>query len=159
MNNINAMGDIAETNSLRSSSSRILLCDDSPVERMALAHFLRRTGYSVDEVGDGASALEHLKNREVDIMLLDLQMPGIDGFHVLRHLQKNRRGLPVILLSGMPVDQIQQNIHGLPSQALPPLFLKPVDLQSLLSVVEFELSGGLDHLQNGGDGSDIIAER
>jgi CheY-like chemotaxis protein len=158
LNNVIDM-DIVETNALGSSASRILLCDDSPVERMALGHFLRRSGYVVDEVGDGAAALEHLKNREVDIMLLDLQMPGVDGFHVLRHLQKNRRGLPVILLSGMPVDQIQQNIHGLPSQTLPPLFLKPVDLNSLLSVVEFELSGGLDHLQNGSDGSDIIAER
>ncbi len=148
-----------ENLSTRQPSSRILLCDDSPVERMALAHFLRRAGYSVDEAGDGASALEHLKNREVDIMLLDLQMPGIDGFQVLRHLQKNRRGLPVILLSGMPVDQIQQNIHGLPSQTLPPLFLKPVDLESLLSVVEFELSGGLDHLKNGPGDPDIIAER
>ena len=126
---------------------------------MALGHFLRRSGYSVDEVADGAAALEHLKNREVDILLLDLQMPGVDGFEVLAHLQKNRRGLPVILLSGMPLDQIQQNIHGLPTHALPPLFLKPVDLSSLLSVVEFELSGGLDQLNDKPGNSDIIAER
>ena len=148
-----------ETPFVRSSSSRILLCDDSPVERMALGHYLRRSGYNVDEVGDGAAALEHLKNREVDILLLDLQMPGVDGFEVLRHLQKNRRGLPVILLSGMPLDQIQQNIHGLPSHALPPLFLKPVDLESLLSVVEFELSGGLDQINGKPGHTDIITDR
>jgi CheY-like chemotaxis protein len=140
------MNEDFETNSSGSSASRILLCDDSPVERMALAHFLRRSGYRVDEVADGASALEHLKNREVDIMLLDLQMPGVDGFDVLSYLQQNRRGLPVILLSGMPVDEIQQNIHGLPSHALPPLFLKPFDLDSLLSLVEMQLRGELDHL-------------
>ena len=127
-------------------ASRVLLCDDSPVERMALAHFLRRAGYVVDEAGDGESALQHLKNREVDIILLDLHMPGIDGFDVLTYLQKHRRGLPVILLSGMPVDQIQQNIHGLPSQELPPLFLKPIDLSSLLQVLTLQLSGGLDNL-------------
>ena len=45
---------------------RVLLADDSPVERMALAHYLRRHGYAVDEVGDGESALNHLKNREID---------------------------------------------------------------------------------------------
>jgi DNA-binding response OmpR family regulator len=125
---------------------------------MALGHFLRKSGYRVDEVGDGAAALEHLKNREVDLMLLDLQMPGLDGFDVLSHLQKNRRGLPVILLSGMPLDEIQQNIHGLPAHALPPLFLKPVDLESLLNVVEFELSGGLDHLQDERGGSDSLTD-
>jgi CheY-like chemotaxis protein len=153
------MNEDMETPFVRSSSSRILLCDDSAVERMALGHFLRRSGYNVDEVGDGAAALEHLKDREVDMLLLDLQMPGVDGFEVLSHLQKNRRGLPVILLSGMPLDEIQQNIHGLPTQALPPLFLKPVDLESLLSVVEFELSGGLDQLHNKPGHSDIIADR
>ena len=49
--------------------ARILLCDDSPVERMALAHHLRRWGYEVDEAGDGRSAIEQLKNREVDALL------------------------------------------------------------------------------------------
>ncbi|MBV8781998.1 MAG: response regulator [Phycisphaerae bacterium] len=127
--------------------SRILLCDDSPVERMALAHYLRRSGYNVDEAGDGSTALEALKEREIDLLLLDLQMPGLDGFDVLTYLQKHRRGLPVILLSGMPIDQIQENIHDLPSQELPPLLLKPVDVGSLMQVLELQLSGGLDGLK------------
>lgn len=122
---------------------KILLCDDSPVERMALAHYLRRKGYDVDEAGDGRSAIEHLKHREVDLVLLDLQMPNVDGFDVLSYLQQHRRGLPVVLLSGMPLDQIQQKIHGLPTQELPPLFLKPIDLDPLLQVLELQLRGEL----------------
>jgi DNA-binding response OmpR family regulator len=137
-----------ETNSSQPPSSRVLLCEDSQDQRKALAHFLRHTGYRVDEVGDGAAALEHLKNHEVDAVLLDLQMPGLDGFDVLTHLQKNRRGLPVILLSGLPVDEIQESIHSLPSHALPPLFLKPVDLNSLVDVLEMQLSGELEHLSD-----------
>src|SRR3954463_13586707 len=88
---------------LPSHAPKILLVDDSPVERMALAHYLRRQGYDVDEAGDGQSALDHLKHREMDVVLLDLQMPNVDGFDVLHYLQEHRRGLPVILLSGMPV--------------------------------------------------------
>ncbi len=115
---------------------------------MALAHLLRHAGYSVDEVSDGAAALEHFKNREVDLVLLDLQMPNVDGFDVLSHLQRNRRGLPVILLSGMPVNEIQHNIHALPQHALPPLFLKPVNVDALLNVVEMQLAGELDELND-----------
>ena len=63
-----------------------------------------------------ASALAHLQNREVDLLLPDLQMPEMTGFDVLKYLQQHRRGLPVILLSGMPVDQIELKMHGLPSQ-------------------------------------------
>ena len=120
---------------------RILLCDDSPVERMALAHYLRRAGYEVDEAGDGESAIRQLQNREVDAVLLDLQMPGVSGFEVLSYLQKHRKALPVILLSGMPLDQIQQEIHGLPSRELPPLFLKPIDLDQLMQLMELQLRG------------------
>src|SRR3954467_8004745 len=126
---------------------RILLVDDSPVERMALGHFLRRAGYMVDEAEDGKSALAHLQNREVALLLLDLQMPEMSAFEVLSYLQKHRRGLPVILLSGMPVDQIQLNMHGLPSQELPTLFLKPVDLDQLMLMIELQLSGQLPDLK------------
>jgi CheY-like chemotaxis protein len=125
------------------SQTRILLVDDSPVERMAMAHYLRRAGYLVDEAGDGESAINQLKNREINSLLLDLQMPGMSGFDVLSYLQKHRRSLPVILLSGMPLDQIQQEMHDLPTRELPPLFLKPVDLDQLMQVLELQLAGEL----------------
>jgi CheY-like chemotaxis protein len=125
------------------SSSRVLLCDDSPVERMALAHFLRQSGYQVDEAGDGATAIDLLKNSEVSALLLDLQMPDTDGFDVLSYVQGHRRSLPVLLLSGMPIDQIQHNMHKLPLHEVPPLFLKPIDPHQLVQVLEMRLSGDL----------------
>ena len=124
-------------------SSRILLCDDSPVERLALAHVLRGAGYKVDEAGDGEATLQCLKHLSVDLLLLDLNMPEVDGFGVLAYLQEHRPGLPVILLSGMPLDQIQHKMHRLPSPELPPLFLKPVDPDQLLQMIDLQLSGEL----------------
>ena len=125
------------------SQARLLLCDDSPVERLALAHFLRRTGYAVDEAGDGEAAILHIKHRPVDAVLLDLNMPDVDGFGVLTYLQEHRRALPVILLSGMPLDRIQHKIKVLPSPELPPLLLKPIDPDQLLTLLELQLSGQL----------------
>ena len=75
-------------------------------------------------------------------------MPEMSGFEVLSYLQKHRRGLPVILMSGMPVDQIQLKMHGLPSQELPTLFLKPVDLDQLMQMIELQLSGQLPDLND-----------
>src|SRR5690349_15320918 len=122
---------------------RILLCDDSPVERLALGHFLRNNDFDVDEAGDGDSAILHLKHRPVDLVLLDLQMPNRDGFDVLTYMQQHRRALPVILLSGMPLDAIQHKMHVLPEPELPPLLLKPIDPEQLLAVVDLQLSGQL----------------
>jgi DNA-binding response OmpR family regulator len=124
-------------------SARILLADDSQFERSALAQYLRRMGYEVSEASDGKATIEHLQTHEVDGLLLDLNMPAVDGFDVLGYLQKHRKALPVILLSGMPLDQIQQHIHGLPAQELPPLMLKPIDVDQLMEVMELQLRGDL----------------
>jgi CheY-like chemotaxis protein len=126
-----------------SAHPRVLLCDDSPIERLALAHFLRRTGYNVDEAADGEAAILHVKHRPVDAVLLDLNMPDIDGFGVLTYLQEHRRALPVILMSGMPLDRIQHKIKHLPLPELPPLLLKPVDPDQLLALLEHQLGAQL----------------
>ena len=126
---------------IHSLGPKLLLCDDSPIERLALAHYLRSAGYSVDEVGDGGSALQYLKHRDVDLLLLDLEMPDVDGFEVLNYVQQHRRALPVILLSGMVPDEIQGKMDHLHKPELPPLFIKPVDPQQLIDVVEMQLGG------------------
>jgi CheY-like chemotaxis protein len=133
---------------------RILLCDDSHSERKLLARFLVDQGYIVEECDSGDAALSFLKAHEIDVLLLDLQMPGTNGFDVLAYLQEHRRGLPVVLLSGMPVDQIQHEIHNLPSRELPPLMLKPVDLDQLVQVLDLQLAGGIPQLPASNDAGD-----
>ncbi len=122
---------------------RLLVCDDSPVERLALAHFLRSQEFEVDEAGDGRSALLQLQHNRVDLLILDLHMPGVDGFDVLNYLHQHRPGLPVILLSGMPLDQIQHRMHDLTARELPPLLIKPIDPNQMIALVDLQLSGNL----------------
>jgi CheY-like chemotaxis protein len=119
---------------------QLLVADDSSIQRRALCSFLRGSGYDVDEAGDGHQVLRHLRDCEVDLLLLDLNMPDGDGFEVLKYLQQHRRALPVILLSGMPLDQIQHRMHRLPQQELPPLLIKPIDPEQLIQMVEYLLN-------------------
>ena len=115
--------------------------DDSPVERLALGHFLRSSGYEVDEAGDGQSTLQYLKNRQIDLLLLDLEMPDVDGFDVLNYVAKHRRSLPVILLSHAP-DDIQGKMAQLHDHELPAAkLLKPVDPKQLVEMVELHSFG------------------
>src|SRR5690348_15058443 len=138
---------------------RILLCDDSPTERRALGQFLRDTGYAIDEAGDGDAAIAHVKHHAVDLVLLDLHMPGTDGFQVLSYLQEHRSALPVILLSGMPLNKIQHKMHNLPTPELPPLMIKPVDMDQLLGLVDLQLSGGLNSHSHANDTSQSAEKR
>ena len=122
---------------------KLLVCDDSPIERMALCQFLRQLGYHVTDVEDGQSAITHIKQRHVDLVLLDLNMSGGDGFTVLTYLQEHHAALPAIILSGMSLDEIQHRMHTLPRPVLPPLFIKPVDPTQLAEIVALQLSGEL----------------
>lgn len=89
------------------------------------------------------AAIEHVKHKPVDLVLLDLHMPEVDGFRVLAYLQEHHGSIPVILMSGMPLNQIQHKISTLPSHELPALLIKPVDPEQLLDVVDMQLSGEL----------------
>ena len=129
------------------TSARILICEDSPIEQAALSLYLRQQGYDVDVTSDGEATIEHLKSHPVDAILLDLRVPRSDGFEVLSYLQEHRRTLPVIVVSGMPLDEIQQHMQRMPRPELPPLLLKPFDPDQLLQLLELELSGGIPEIK------------
>jgi CheY-like chemotaxis protein len=125
------------------SGFRLLVCDDSTAQREALAQILRGQGYEVDEAADGNAALTLIKSRSYDLLLLDLQMPVVDGFDVLIYVQRHRPQLPVVVLSGLPPEEIGDGLDRLPNHELPPLLLKPVDSRQLFQVIELKLAGEL----------------
>ena len=77
---------------------RVLVVDDHPKVLKFIAIDLKLRGYDVITVGSGEEALEQVKSAEPDIMLLDIIMPGMDGFEVLRQLRCFSQ-LPVITFS------------------------------------------------------------
>jgi CheY-like chemotaxis protein len=80
------------------------------------------------------------------VLLLDLRVPKHDGFEVLSYVQEHRRNLPVIVVTGMPLDEIQQKLSRMQKPELPPLLIKPVDPDQLVQLLELELSGELPQI-------------
>lgn len=112
-------------------SSSILIADDDPVVRRGLRCVFAQAGYSVVEASDGQEALDMALSGAAKIMLLDIEMPTLNGFEVcykLRHLEVNGR-LPVIMLTGC--DEIEDIRHGLVNGA--DLYLtKPISTKEIL---------------------------
>jgi putative nucleotidyltransferase with HDIG domain len=84
------------------SRGTVLVVDDSKLNRGILADYLTKANYQVEAVKDGEGALELLGSRPFDAVLLDLNMPGIDGFGVLERMKSDSalRHIPVIVTSG-----------------------------------------------------------
>src|SRR6202171_4499329 len=88
---------------LRSGPGRLLVVDDNKVNRLLLARSLELQGHSVALAENGRVALEMLRREGFDLLLLDMEMPEMDGFQVLEHLVNDRqlRDLPVIVTSSL----------------------------------------------------------
>ncbi|HEX9427065.1 MAG TPA: response regulator, partial [Candidatus Polarisedimenticolia bacterium] len=77
----------------------ILIIDDEKNIRASLARSLRLEGYAALEANDGAQGLERLKNDEIDLVILDLQMPVLDGLGFLEKMAATGRRVPTLVLT------------------------------------------------------------
>ncbi|HAH05092.1 MAG TPA: hypothetical protein DCM05_00980 [Elusimicrobia bacterium] len=80
--------------------ARILIVDDESDMRMALANVLTRLGHSAAEAADGPAALKRLGEGGIDLVLLDMRLPGMDGVQILRRIRESDAELPVIMVTG-----------------------------------------------------------
>jgi two-component system cell cycle response regulator DivK len=92
----------------------ILIADDKDSSRELIRVVLERSGYVVHEAADGVQALERARDTHPDLILLDLQMPQLDGFGVLRELQQDRSfsGTPIVALTAYAMQGDRDRVLG-----------------------------------------------
>lgn len=94
---------------------RILLAEDDPVIADGLVRALRKAGYAVDHVGDGAAADTALSSQNFDLVILDLGLPRLSGSDVLRRLRARKCAVPVLILTAQ--DGVEDRVRGLDAGA------------------------------------------
>jgi putative two-component system response regulator len=111
---------------------KILIVDDESGARAALEFLLRREGFEVRDAADGPSAIQECATFRPDLILLDIMMPGMDGFEVCRHIKATpeTRLTPVVLITGLTATE--DRIMGINSGA-DDFLSKPIDLNELLA--------------------------
>jgi|SRR5581483_3190257 len=111
---------------------RVLVAEDKPAMADLLTRALRREGHSVLVAYDGQEALELGRIGECDLILLDLMLPRVDGFTVIRTLRAERRSTPTLIVSAR--DDMRDIVQGLDSGA-DDYLTKPFALDILLARV------------------------
>jgi DNA-binding response OmpR family regulator len=109
---------------------RVLLVEDEPHAARLLAKGLREQAYAVDVAGAGPDALYHAAITDYDAIVLDVMLPGLDGFEVCRELRRNGSSVPVLMLTAR--DAVEARIAGLDSGA-DDYLVKPFDFGELLA--------------------------
>ncbi len=111
----------------------LLVVEDDPAIRRGLVDALRFARYRVVEAADGAAALQLLLGTELDLVLLDVLLPGMSGFSLLEQVRRKKPGLPVIMVTARGSED--DRVRGL-SGGADDYVVKPFSAKELLARVE-----------------------
>jgi DNA-binding NtrC family response regulator len=111
---------------------KVLLVDDEAEFVETLAERLEVRGFDVTTASSGAEALERIQEREIDLVVLDVQMPGLDGVEALRQIKQRKPLIEVIMLTGHAT--VQTAIDGMKLGAFD-FLLKPTETEELVEKI------------------------
>jgi len=119
------------------SNAHILVVDDEPVTRQSLTEILRLEGYNVSSVPNGESAVDYIRAHSVNLVLLDLRMPGMSGLEVIKVMSQMSPDTEIIMLTAhgsmeTAVEALRHRIHD--------YLLKPASPTQVLESVARGLS-------------------
>ncbi len=109
---------------------RILVAEDARDLNRLIVKTLTKTGYSVDGCYNGEEALEYFEGAEYDALILDVMMPKMDGFELLRRIRARGSDVPVLFLTAR--DAVSDRVKGLDMGA-DDYLVKPFDFEELLA--------------------------
>lgn len=108
--------------------SRLLIIEDEPAMRTALVETLRGLGYRTSSAATGPEGLEKACTEESDLILLDVMLPGLDGYALCRELRQRGRRTPVLMLTAKGL--VDDRVEGLESGA-DDYLVKPFSMKEL----------------------------
>jgi two-component system alkaline phosphatase synthesis response regulator PhoP len=118
--------------------AKILIADDEAELLELLKFSLEAAGYQVTSATDGRKALELARKDQYDLIVLDVMMPFMDGYHVAHDIAQDPKSPPILLLTSRDFGQDQTAIKGSGAAAF---LSKPFEIPELLNVVKNLLAG------------------
>ena len=115
--------------------SVVLVVEDDRDFAGMLQDSLAAAGYSPILANDGQLALEQIMTGKVDVMILDLRLPGMSGLDLYQELKRTGRSLPTIVVTGYPTEE-KSAIEQLKHESVKTVLNKPIDIPDLLAIVD-----------------------
>jgi two-component system OmpR family response regulator len=123
---------------------RIVIVEDNAALAAGMAHVLRDEGHSVDVLQDGREGLEFLLGESADLVILDINLPSMDGLQILAELRRAGRAMPCICLSAL--GETQDRVAGLDAGA-DDYLVKPFEMDELRARIRALLRRGASELR------------
>jgi len=116
--------------------ARILIVDDEPTIRLTVRRILEPQGHVVVEAADGSQALDHCRSGLPDLLILDVYMPNMDGYELLRALRAGSMKPRIIMISGGSMVEKGEALAVAKGMGVNAVLEKPYEVAELLKMVE-----------------------
>jgi CheY-like chemotaxis protein len=125
-------------------SLTVLVVDDDPVSRRLIRDILESAEFVVQEAADGTEGLAQAERLQPDVILLDILMPGLDGYETCARLRTHpaTRAIPVVFVTSSPDSTVNRRAYTLGVLGCIP---KPFRREALVAMVQTALAGRLPH--------------
>jgi two-component system sensor histidine kinase/response regulator len=116
---------------------RILLADDSPDNRLIVRAFLQKTAFQIDEADNGERVVAKVKSNRYDLILMDIQMPILDGFAATRAIREweHAQGLPAVPIIALTASALDEDVQRAREAGCNLHVSKPIKKKTLLSAI------------------------
>ena len=122
-------------------SSRILLAEDDDINRLYLSTLLKRRNWEIHEAVDGLQAVELCKQNSYRIILMDVSMPGLDGFQAARQIRDSGNNTPIIAITAHSLLDLKKNLAD---TGVDDILRKPFNEENLLKAI-YRLAGDISN--------------
>lgn len=123
--------------STKTAPRRILVVEDNPINQKLSKRILEKAGHAVEVAGDGQEALRKLRGKVFDVVLMDAQMPGLDGFQATRAIRQGVEGvdptIPVIAMTALAMAGDRERCMA---AGMDEYVSKPIDADALLALID-----------------------
>lgn len=116
---------------------KILIVDDNRINQVVTKRILEKKDFDCEVAGDGLSAIEQVKTGSFDLVLMDVNMPGISGLEASKEIRKFNKDIPILALTAVEVEEIREEIQG---AGMSGFIIKPYDVQQFYQIVYKNLS-------------------
>jgi CheY-like chemotaxis protein len=111
----------------------VLVVDDSPVNRNVATILLQNLGFSVAQASDASQAIEHCYHHQVDLIIMDVIMPGISGLECTKIIRKQQRHKHILIVLGWSTAASWQECKDAGMDGMLPKPLDPISLKKILA--------------------------
>lgn len=114
---------------------RLLAAEDNPVNQKVLLYILERLGYQAEIVENGVEVLQALEERAYDVVLMDIQMPEMDGLEATRQIRALQPGYPALRIIAMTAYAFQEDAEKCIEAGMDDYISKPIQIEALMSAL------------------------